>query len=91
MVYTLVCHAYVKDDATAIEKFKRKLIEASRVYRHDRETIDWHVMQDVHDPRKFTIVERFEHESVRRSGCARGGLSPAPCWQFTQRGGARAG
>lgn len=44
---------------------KLKLIEASRVYSKDRETVDWHVMQDVHDPRKFTIVERFEKESVR--------------------------
>ena len=65
MVYTLVCHLYTLPDATSISKVKNKLIEASRIYRNDRETLDWHVMQDVHDPRKFTIVERFAQESVR--------------------------
>jgi hypothetical protein len=40
------------------------LIEAARIYRKDKETIDWLVMQDVHDPRAFTIVERFENESA---------------------------
>ena len=29
-----------------MEKLKNKLIEASQVYRKDKETIDWHVMQD---------------------------------------------
>jgi hypothetical protein len=40
------------------------LIEAARIYRKDKETIDWLVMQDVFDPRAFTIVERFENESA---------------------------
>ena len=61
MVYTLVCHLEAKDDES-IEKIKRKLIEAARVYRKDKETVDWLVMQDVHNPRKFSIVERFEQE-----------------------------
>lgn len=65
MVYTLVCHLYTLPDAVSISKVKNKLIEASRVYRKDKETVDWHVMQDVHDERKFTIVERFAQESVR--------------------------
>lgn len=64
MVYTLTVHLYAKDDPTAIEKLRLKLIEASRVYRQDTETIDWLVMQDVHDKRAFTIVERFENEAV---------------------------
>lgn len=34
------------------------------MYRKDKETVDWIVMQDVKDPRAFTIVERFEQESV---------------------------
>ncbi|MCJ1442733.1 MAG: hypothetical protein MMC23_003230 [Stictis urceolatum] len=63
MVYTLICHVYALPDATSISKVKNKLIEASRVYRHDKETLGWHVMQDVRDERKFTIVERFEKES----------------------------
>lgn len=65
MVYTLTVHMYAKDDAECIEKLKLKLIEAARVYRNDKETVDWFVMQDVKDPRAFTVVERFEQESVR--------------------------
>lgn len=65
MVYTLVCHLEAKDD-DSIEKIKRKLIEAARVYRKDKETVDWLVMQDMHNPRKFSIVERFEQESSQK-------------------------
>jgi quinol monooxygenase YgiN len=65
MVYTLVCHLEAKDDES-IEKIKRKLIEAARVYRQDKETVDWLVMQDVNAPRKFSIVERFAHESSQK-------------------------
>lgn len=64
MVYTIVVHLYAKDSPTDIEKLKNKLVEASRVYSKDRETIGWHVMQDHQDPRAFTIVERYERESV---------------------------
>lgn len=53
------------DKPESIERIKAKLIEAARVYRQDKETVDWIVMQDVHDPRAFTIVERFENEGVR--------------------------
>ncbi|KAK6825143.1 hypothetical protein PG990_003512 [Apiospora arundinis] len=66
MVYTLTVHMYAKDDAECIEKLKLKLIEAARVYRNDKETVDWFVMQDVHDPRAFTVVERFEQESSQK-------------------------
>ncbi|ORY64056.1 uncharacterized protein BCR38DRAFT_457857 [Pseudomassariella vexata] len=66
MVYTLTVHMYAKDDATSIEKLRLKLIEAARVYRNDKETVDWFVMQDVHDPRAFTVVERFEQESSQK-------------------------
>ncbi|KAH6646089.1 hypothetical protein BKA67DRAFT_663953 [Truncatella angustata] len=66
MVYTLTVHLYAKDEPEAIERIKLKLIEASRVYRNDKETVDWIVMQDVHDPRAFTIVERFEQESSQK-------------------------
>ena len=65
MVYTLTVHLYANDKPDSIDRIKAKLIEAARVYRKDKETVDWFVMQDVHDPRAFTIVERFEQESVR--------------------------
>jgi len=47
-----------------VPKLKNKLIEASRVYSKDKETVSWFVMQSVHDQRDFTIVERYEKESV---------------------------
>jgi len=64
MVYTLTVHLYANDKPESIERIKAKLIEAARIYRKDKETIDWIVMQDVHDSRAFTIVERFENEGV---------------------------
>lgn len=64
MVYTIVVHLYAKDDDECIAKLTAKLIEASRVYSQDKETISWFVMQDFKDRRAFTIVERYEQESV---------------------------
>lgn len=64
MVYTIVVHLYAKEDAESISKLKAKLVEASQVYSKDRETLSWFVMQDVSDPRKFSIVERYAQESV---------------------------
>lgn len=66
MVYTIVVHLYAKDDPDAISKLKGKLVEASQVYSKDRETLSWFVMQDHNDERAFSIVERYQHESVSR-------------------------
>ncbi|KAB8303666.1 hypothetical protein MFRU_001g03490 [Monilinia fructicola] len=66
MVYTLTVHLYANEHPDSIPRIKAKLIEASRVYKQDKETVDWIVMQDVHDPRAFTIVERFEQESSQK-------------------------
>ncbi|EXF74082.1 hypothetical protein CFIO01_10607 [Colletotrichum fioriniae PJ7] len=66
MVYTLTVHLHANDHPDSVERIKAKLIEASRVYSKDRETVSWFVMQDVHDPRSFTIVERFETEYPRK-------------------------
>ncbi|KAI9147153.1 Pre-mRNA-processing ATP-dependent RNA helicase PRP5 [Paramyrothecium foliicola] len=65
MVYTITVHLYANSHPDSIDRIKAKLIEASRVYVNDKETLNWFVMQDVHDPRAFTIVERFENEAVR--------------------------
>lgn len=64
MVYTITVHLHANDHPDSVARLKAKLIEASRVYVNDRETINWFVMQDVHDPRSFTVVERFENEAV---------------------------
>lgn len=65
MVYTITVHLHANDDPASVEKLKAKLVEASRVYSRDKETLDWFVMQSTADPRSFTIVERYEKESVR--------------------------
>ncbi|KAI9634057.1 uncharacterized protein MKK02DRAFT_38728 [Dioszegia hungarica] len=64
MVYTIVVHLQSKPDT--VEEVKAKLIEAAEVYRKDRETLDWHVMQDPKDATKFCIVERYEQESSQQ-------------------------
>jgi quinol monooxygenase YgiN len=67
MVYTITVHLRAKSsDPSLIGKLKNKLIEASRVYSKDKETLAWFVMQSVHDPRDFTIVERYEKESSQK-------------------------
>ncbi|CAI5744289.1 unnamed protein product [Peronospora destructor] len=66
MVYTIVVHLYAKEGKEVEEKMRNKLIEASQVYSKDIETVGWHVMQDHEDPRKWCIVERYEHESSQK-------------------------
>ncbi|MCJ1227599.1 hypothetical protein MMC12_004255 [Toensbergia leucococca] len=64
MVYTIIAHLYTLDDPKAISQIKAKLTEAAQIYRKDKETIQWEVMQSVSDPRAFTVVERYESEST---------------------------
>ncbi|KAL4796661.1 hypothetical protein BDV19DRAFT_360751 [Aspergillus venezuelensis] len=63
MVYTIVVHMRAKPDQESITKLKAKLQEASAVYSNDKETLSWHVMQSVHDPQDFCIVERYLNEA----------------------------
>ncbi|GMF21997.1 unnamed protein product [Phytophthora fragariaefolia] len=65
MVYTIVCHLYAKEGKEVEEKIRSKLVEASTVYVKDAGTLNWHVMQDHKDSRKWTIVERYENKGVR--------------------------
>lgn len=51
MVYTLTVHIHCNNDPDTIPLLKAKLVEGAGIYRKDRETIDWLVMQDVKDPR----------------------------------------
>ncbi|RSH81199.1 uncharacterized protein EHS24_008636 [Apiotrichum porosum] len=64
MVYTIVVHLQSKPDT--VDKLKAKLIEAAGVYRKDKETLDWHVMQDPKDATKFCIVERYLNEDSQQ-------------------------
>ncbi|OWZ07374.1 Antibiotic biosynthesis monooxygenase protein [Phytophthora megakarya] len=63
MVYTIVCHLYAKVGQDIEDKVRNKLVEASSVYVKDEGTLNWHVMQDHADPRKWTIVERYKERS----------------------------
>lgn len=64
MVYVITVHLHANDHPDSVDKIKAKLIEASRVYSKDKETLSWFVSQSTSDPRDFTIVERYEKESV---------------------------
>ncbi|CAK3944103.1 Hypothetical predicted protein [Lecanosticta acicola] len=64
--YTLVVHLYAKAGSENIQKLSAKLQEASQVYSKDKECLGWFVMQDHQDPRAFTIVERYAHESSQK-------------------------
>ncbi|KAI2605856.1 uncharacterized protein GGS25DRAFT_523529 [Hypoxylon fragiforme] len=66
MVYTIVVHLRSKPGADTIAKLHAKLNEASAVYSQDKETLSWFVMQSVHDPQDFTIVERYENEGSQK-------------------------
>ncbi|CAI7620266.1 unnamed protein product [Penicillium manginii] len=66
MVYTIVVHMRAKPDQESISKLHAKLLEASAVYSQDKETLSWFVMQSVHDPQDFTIVERYLQESSQQ-------------------------
>lgn len=60
MVYTITVHLRANAEPSSVEKLKAKLIEASRIYSKDLETISWFVMQSTSDPRDFTIVRLRE-------------------------------
>ncbi|KAI3398775.1 hypothetical protein diail_8642 [Diaporthe ilicicola] len=66
MVYVITVHLHANDQPDSVDKLKAKLIEASRVYSKDKETLSWFVMQSTSDPRDFTIVERYEQESSQK-------------------------
>ncbi|KAI9927177.1 hypothetical protein ASPWEDRAFT_143920 [Aspergillus wentii DTO 134E9] len=66
MVYNIVVHMRAKPDQESISKLHAKLLEASAVYSQDKETLSWFVMQSVHDPQDFCIVERYLHESSQQ-------------------------
>ncbi|WVR00231.1 hypothetical protein IAU59_007373 [Kwoniella sp. CBS 9459] len=63
MVFTLVVRLQAKSDK--VQAVKDALAEAAAIYVNDKETLNWHVMQDTSDETQFIIVERYERpESV---------------------------
>ncbi|KAG6572860.1 antibiotic biosynthesis monooxygenase [Phytophthora cinnamomi] len=65
MVFTIVVNLYAKDGKDVEEQLRAKLADASQTYSKDASVIGWHPMQNISDPRKWTIVERYDQESVR--------------------------
>lgn len=43
---TFADHPPILPSQDCVQKLKDKLVEAAGVYRNDKETLDWHVMQD---------------------------------------------
>ncbi|KAI4091464.1 MAG: hypothetical protein LQ339_008120 [Xanthoria mediterranea] len=66
MVYTITLHLYCNDKPDSVTRLKAKLVEAAHIYRQDQGTVVRLVMQDVKDPKAFTIVERFEKEESQK-------------------------
>lgn len=74
MVYTICVHLHCNDKLgklsnkpDSIPRLQLTLMEASRIYRKDEETVDWFVTQDAHDPGNLLLLKRFEIESVRET------------------------
>ncbi|KAG6572780.1 antibiotic biosynthesis monooxygenase [Phytophthora cinnamomi] len=63
MVFTIVVNLYAKDGKDVEEQLRAKLADASQTYSKDASVIGWHPMQNTSDPRKWTIVERYDQES----------------------------
>ncbi|CAH0475628.1 unnamed protein product [Peronospora belbahrii] len=63
MVYTIIVNLYAKDGKDVEEKLRAKLAEASKTYSKDASVLGWHVLQNTSDPRKWTLVERYDQES----------------------------
>ncbi|KAG7377404.1 hypothetical protein PHYBOEH_000884 [Phytophthora boehmeriae] len=63
MVFTIVVNLYAKDGKDAEEQLRTKLAEASHTYSKDAGVLGWHALQNTSDPRKWTLVERYDQES----------------------------
>jgi len=66
MVYSITVHLRSLPDETSISKIKAKLVEASRIYSSDHETLSWFVSQSTSDPQDFTIIERYKNEDSQK-------------------------
>ncbi|KAF4029339.1 putative antibiotic biosynthesis monooxygenase protein [Phytophthora infestans] len=70
MVFTVIVSLYAKD---AVEdQLRAKLVEYAQHNVKDSSVLGWHPMQSASDPRKWTIVERYDQESnaAKRRGNA---------------------
>ncbi|OCF79072.1 hypothetical protein I204_01017 [Kwoniella mangroviensis CBS 8886] len=61
MVYIVVVFVEVKPES--IEAVKTRMSEAAKIYEKDPETLEFSLRQDINNPQRFTIVERYERES----------------------------
>ncbi|KAI9329929.1 hypothetical protein DFJ73DRAFT_631144 [Zopfochytrium polystomum] len=67
MVITIVVHMLARDDPATIAKLKATLVAARDIYRKDKGTLTWLVMQDHTNPRAITAVQRYENEEALKT------------------------
>ncbi|EGZ29948.1 hypothetical protein PHYSODRAFT_473082 [Phytophthora sojae] len=63
MVFTVIVGLYAKVGKVVEEQLRAKLADAAHTYSKDANVVGWHPMQNIADPRKWTIVERLDQES----------------------------
>ncbi|KAF4141104.1 ABM domain-containing protein [Phytophthora infestans] len=61
MIFTVIVSLYAKDGVE--DQLRAKLAEAAHHNAKDPSVLGWHPMQSASDPRKWTIVERYDQES----------------------------
>nr|XP_018259325.1 uncharacterized protein I303_08253 [Kwoniella dejecticola CBS 10117]OBR81483.1 hypothetical protein I303_08253 [Kwoniella dejecticola CBS 10117] len=60
----MICLLEARSDSA--EEVKTRLLRDATSFRKDPETIEWSIQQDVENPNKFCIVERYEREESEK-------------------------
>ncbi|KAK1947370.1 hypothetical protein P3T76_001380 [Phytophthora citrophthora] len=63
MAFTIIVSLHAKDGVE--DQLRAKLAEAAQTYSKDANVLGWYPMQSTSDSRKWTIVQRYNEESVR--------------------------
>ncbi|WWC63880.1 uncharacterized protein I303_106485 [Kwoniella dejecticola CBS 10117] len=61
MVHIVV--VFVEAKPESVEAVKKRMTEAGKIYEKDPGTLEFSLKQDVTNPQKFVIVERYDQES----------------------------
>ncbi|WRT69207.1 uncharacterized protein IL334_006191 [Kwoniella shivajii] len=61
MVYMVI--VFVEAKVESIEAVKSRMTEAGKIYEKDPGTIEFSLQQDVSNPQKFILVERYDKQS----------------------------
>ncbi|KAG3113728.1 hypothetical protein PI124_g7299 [Phytophthora idaei] len=66
MAFTIIVSLFAKDGKDVEEQLRTKLVEAAQTFSKYAGVLGWYPMQNASDSRKWTIVERYEHESSQK-------------------------